>query len=260
MSTKRKRSASPVSGDTQSNADVTVFCSDEIFDRQSTFRGFFSPSIPPKDLQKLAEFDSADHKILGWRRESNQQSLTAAKKYVTGNDDDGEKYGGKKVEQCLTNANITGACVVARWYGGIMLGPVRFTHMETCALGAIKKWQESVAEEISKKRKVEQDASETKRLVKVLTARDQSITVLRNLASDKEAKLRPIDEAKTSAEASPSQPTPTPALNPVYDDLPLQRLQALEKARDATISFLLKRIDKAELALKELQPPGAAVG
>jgi hypothetical protein len=34
-----------------------------------------------------------------------------------------------------------------------------------------------------------------------------------------------------------------------YSVMTLDRLRALEKARDATLSFLLKRIDKAELEL-----------
>ena len=250
MLQKRKRSASPDKDAHQS----ALFRSSKIEDRQSTFIGLFSPSIPPKDLQNLGEIKSASHKILAWRRESNQQSLTSAKQYVTGHDDDGEKYGGKKVEQVLVNGRVIGACVVARWYGGVMLGRVRFDHMEACALEAVKKWQDSVEEEKLKRRKLVEESSERVRIVNVLSARDQSITVLRALALENEENLKGVQaEALSDGGNKPQYQSHSPAKVPQYDGMPLARLQALERARDATISFLLKRIDRAEAETKAFE-------
>jgi len=262
--TAQKRKRIDEAGATD-DGEQAVFRSSPIEDRDSTFIGFFSPTLKPKDLQNLEDVKSASHKILGWRRESNQQSITKVKQYTTGHDDDGEKYGGSKVQKVLMNMSVIGSCVVARWYGGTMLGPMRFTHMEESARAAVRAWQDHVAGERTKKRKVEDEALEKENLVKVLAARDQSIAVLRALATEKEQKVKDMATAENdktkamngaveaplivdaTANAPPpkKQTTPSaPAIN--YESMPVDRLRSLEKARDATLAFLLKRIDKAE--------------
>nr|OQO27243.1 hypothetical protein B0A51_05502 [Rachicladosporium sp. CCFEE 5018] len=265
MSLKRKHediTPSPPS------AEPPIFRSAPISDRESTFIGLFSPTLPPKDLQHLAEIKPASHRVLAWRRESNQQSLTHAKQYVTGHDDDGEKYGGSKVEKVLISMGVTGSCVVARWYGGVMLGPVRFTHMENAAREAVQKWQEDVVDGAAKKRKVEDDAAEKETLVRVLGKRDQSVTVLRALAFEKEAMAKRAAEGEapplppesviidaTATSKSPKAMLASSQAKPKYDDMELSQLRMLEKARDASITFLLKRIDKAEAQLVPSSTP-----
>ena len=257
MSQKRKRSPEP-----QSEPNVEIFRSAPIEDRSSTFIGLFSPSLKPKHLQRLEEISSASHKILGHRRESNQQPITGGVRYVTDHDDDGEKYAGKRVAKVLDSMQVTGTCVVARWYGGVLLGPVRFEHIENCAKEAVRKWQDLVAEERSKRRKEEEDATQKAKLVKVLAERDQSVTVLRTLAAETEAKVKrakappntndqDIDGtlANGNTEQQPKQSSAEVKPEIDYTGMPLERLKALEKARDATLSFLLKRIDKAEAEL-----------
>ncbi|KAF2161715.1 hypothetical protein M409DRAFT_69529 [Zasmidium cellare ATCC 36951] len=233
-----------------------VFRSSPIEDRASTFIGYFSPTLKPKDLQNLAEFQSASHKIVAWRRESNQQSINKSKQYVTGCDDDGEKFAGKKVEKVLEYSNVEGACLVARWYGGVLLGPVRFTHIETCAKNAISAWKEHEQESRMKKRRLAEDEAMRTRLCKTLVERDQSITVLRELAASKELMAKKAKDG-LEKETLPSSDPPKPGANPTidYTAMPLDRLKALEKARDATLGFLLKRIDKAEAELSVEQKP-----
>ncbi|KAI7182551.1 hypothetical protein D0869_02741 [Hortaea werneckii] len=271
MSQKRKR---PEDESSYEDAPDDVFRSDPIEDRSSTFVGYFSPSLEGDALQRLPEMTSATHKILGYRKESNQRSLTSVKQYVSGNDDDGEKYAGKKVEKILEGMRVGGACVVARWYGGVMLGPVRFTHIENCARAAVSKWQTHEAEQRAKKLKLEQEAAEQKKLAVALVERDRSIEVLRTLAAGKERQVKEgivtgvealagangasvdVEEAapKPSEAADLKQKaesTSKPAMD--YSAMPLARLRALDKARDATLSFLLKRIDKADADLSALK-------
>lgn len=242
----------------EEHGNGSVFRSEPVEDRSSIFIGYFSPTLNPKDLQKLAEFESASHKILAWRRESNQQSITKAKQYVVGSDDDGEKFAGKKVEKVLEHLNMEGACVVARWYGGVLLGPVRFTHIETCAKNAIGAWKEKQEESRLKKRRLEEDEAARTRLCKTLVERDQSITVLRELAANKELLATKARE-RLDTDAPPSSDAPKPTTFPAidYTAMALDKLKALEKARDATLSFLLKRIDKAEaeLGTKQTEKP-----
>lgn len=223
-----------------------------IHDRESKFVAAYSPSLKPKELQALDEISSATYKIVGWRKESNQQSINKAKIYVTASDDDGEKYAGKKIEKVLEASGVSGACVVARWWGGTMLGPARFQHIETAAKEAIDRYREQETERQSKKRRLEEELIEHSRLAKSLTERDQSIVVLRALADSKE-KLVQDGTAKedtiawsTTCRDEKAIIEPKPEID--YAAMPLQRLRALAKARDATISFLLKRIDKAEIA------------
>lgn len=243
-----------------------IYRSSPIEDRDSTFIGLYSPDLGPKELQKLPELKSASHCMLAWRRESNQQSLTSNKQYVTGHDDDGEKYGGKKVENVLVNLKATGACVVARWYGGTMLGQVRFAHIENCASEAVRQWTNHIGEQQAKKRKIEEEVVEKEKLVKALAKRDQSIGVLRALAVEKERLAKETAEVEISGAASVNSQAmvvdatrdtvpPPPRREPGqqtgidYDTMSVERLRALDKARDATLAFLLKRIDKAEVDL-----------
>lgn len=265
MAQKRKHS-SDLSN--KPSIEPSIYRSSPIQDRDSTFIGLYSPDLSPKELQKLAEVKSASHCMLAWRRESNQQSLTSTKQYVTGHDDDGEKYGGRKIEQVLNNMKVVGACVVARWYGGTMLGQVRFAHIENCASEAVRQWVSSVGEQQAKKRKMEEEVVEKDRLVKALAKRDQSIGVLRALATEKEKLAKEAAEREDSATTAKSQAIvfdatrdtvpPSPRKEPSsqtggidYDSMSVERLRALDKARDATLAFLLKRIDKAELELKK---------
>jgi len=270
MAQKRKHSPDP-SPEIAPTDDI--FRSEPIDDRSSTFIGYYSPTLAAKELQRLNEFKSASHKVLAWRKESNQRSIIGNRtQYDLGHDDDGEKYGGKKVEKVLEMMRVGGACVVARWYGGTMLGPVRFSHMEDCARGAVQKWLDHEAEARAKKRRTAQDAADKERLVRTLADRDQSITVLRALAVEKEGRVKDaivggvramtseddkapdgLEGEEASQRGAPSAPA-TPSVD--YSAMAIERLRALDKARDATLSFLLKRIDKADADLKALNESG----
>jgi len=107
-------------------------------------------------------------------------------------------------------------------------------------------------------------------LAKALAARDQSIIVLRTLATEKEKLAKEAVEKKTdntgdlndkaiivdaTRNKTPSPPRNNPGVQPAgpdYDAMSVERLRALDKARDATLAFLLKRIDKAESALAKI--------
>lgn len=227
MSQKRVRSVSPES-------PSFIFRSSPIYDRSSKFVALYSPTVEAKELQAHAEFDSASHRIAAWRKPSSQRALNAQRLLETGHDDDGEKYGGKALEKVLIETEIEGAVVVARWYGGVMLGPVRFDHLKNCAHDAILQWTQD-RERSAKKAKVREDEAEKERLIRTLPERDQSITVLRDLLTGK-------SQQASSALSGKS----TPAKTPDYSTLPLATLEKLEHVRDATIGWILKQIEKAE--------------
>jgi putative IMPACT (imprinted ancient) family translation regulator len=224
-----------------------VFASGTIEDRQSTFIAHFSPTVAVKTIQASPDFKSASHRIAAWRKASTQRTLSGGKQiFSIGSDDDGEKYAGKRLERVLDELKVEGAIVVARWYGGVLLGPVRFTHIENVAKEAIAAWKESTGEGSAKRQKTNEtkvdDAAERRRLTKQLTERDQSIIVLRQLLTEKLS----VESAENKDGQGSSQPSSTPAQVPNYDEMSTQRLRQLDKARDATISWILKQIDQVE--------------
>lgn len=244
MSNKRPHSLSPSPA---AASEPTIFISDAIVDRTSTFIGHFSPTSPAKVLIKLPELEEASHRIAAWRFPSPQRTIGPAAKvlYETGHDDDGEKNGGRTLEKLLDSMQVTGSVVVARWYGGVMLGPVRFTHMETCARNAIKAWRD---EEGNKRRKIEDenrkkelDEEDILRLPEVLAERDRSIAVLRALLNRKTKK---VSEVAVTA-------SPIKAMD--YSSMPLEAMRRLEGARDKSIAFLLKNIDAEEAKAKKIE-------
>ena len=119
---------------------------------------------------------------------SNQRALNSHRLFDTGHDDDGEKYGGKTLEKVLSSADVEGAVVVARWYGGVMLGPVRFDHIKACAQEAIAGWIQERERRVKRQRV--QDKDERRQgLIRVLPERDESIIVLRGLLAEKRVLL-----------------------------------------------------------------------
>ncbi|KAL8952533.1 MAG: hypothetical protein Q9222_001563 [Ikaeria aurantiellina] len=213
-----------------------VYRSSPIEDRSSIFVAHFSPQRVAKDLQQDPDFATATHRIVAWRIQSSQRSLNSQPIYDTGHDDDGERYGGKTLEKVLIAANVMGTVVVARWYGGVMLGPVRFDHIRKCALEAIAKWR-AESERPSKQIKIQDEARRRESLTAVLKQRDQSIGILRDLLAQKKGSV-----------ASSQDSTRSHAKGPNYETLPLSALEKLEQARDATIGWVLKEIEKVEKA------------
>ncbi|KAF2757775.1 ribosomal protein S5 domain 2-like protein [Pseudovirgaria hyperparasitica] len=233
MSLKRK------APDSSSSDDTSVYRSSPIYDRSSTFVAAYSPTKTAKVLQSDTKFTDASHRIAAWRLPSRQKSLFGdpTAHYDTRYDDDGEKNAGKRVARVLESMNVTGALVVARWYGGVMLGPVRFEHIENVAKEAVNAWKGAAKEEegkveVEKKKRLEE--IEKTRLVRDLPKRDTSIGVLRGLLAEKKGE----------------GPLTTPAKLLEYGNFEIGVLRRLEKARDTTIAWLLKSIDEAEAEAK----------
>ncbi|KAF2797678.1 hypothetical protein K505DRAFT_134987 [Melanomma pulvis-pyrius CBS 109.77] len=241
MAPKRERSPSPA-------PSLDIFRSSTIEDKNSSFIAAYSPSLSVKALQSIPEFVSASHRIAAWRKPSRQRSLMPETKilYDLGHDDDGEKWAGGRLEHVLNDISIEGVVVVARWYGGINIGPIRFTHIENCAKEAIWKWRTADAEvrreQAAKKQKVEDETARAG-LEENLRERDLNIFVLRGLLADKNAKLKDSDPVPPTPQKKP----------PDYGTMTLEALKRVDKARDATIAFILKQIDKVDEELKLLE-------
>ncbi|PNS18484.1 hypothetical protein CAC42_6301 [Sphaceloma murrayae] len=268
---KRARSSSPTT-----SSDDQLFTSDPLHDRQSTFTGYFSPSLAPHDLQSLATLASASHRVLAYRvpisaplsstKKSRQSTLgfvsngSSGKKEAlqTGQDDDGEQYAAKHVARVLADMNVVGSLVVARWYGGVLLGPVRFAHIEKVAREAVQAYLDAQRGGGGGKAgnggsgpvgaagagTGESLGEERKRLIPELEERDTSIASLRKLLDQKKGILASLEGTEGITSERASQSSPTKKME--YSKLPIERLRLLDQARDKTIGFLLKQIDGVE--------------
>ncbi|KAF9071645.1 ribosomal protein S5 domain 2-like protein [Rhodocollybia butyracea] len=120
--------------------------SQEIRDRSSTFVATIFPIRGPEEAKSHTEYlrkvlhstRPATHEVSAYRCMCLKPGKTGLGgpddfELKTGYDDDGEQWAGIKILKTMEAQAVLDAVVVcSRWYGGIMLGPVRFTHIETC--------------------------------------------------------------------------------------------------------------------------------
>lgn len=200
-----------------------IFSSKPLVDRDSTFIGHFASlqgclgrDVPVviEALKDLEANKDASHCMSAWKLARSN-----------GSDDDGEKYGGTRLLGILQRSNIDGVLVVARWFGGTMLGPVRFAHIENCAKEAINIGQQEMKRGPPPRSPImpKSPGITVEKAVRILKARDLSIASLREML----------------ATARATTPSPSKAPTPeAYSKMPLQRLEALLLSRDNTIKFL----------------------
>ncbi|KAI0359567.1 ribosomal protein S5 domain 2-like protein [Trametes cingulata] len=129
-----------------------VATSQEIRDRGSTFVASIFSATTPDEARKAVRHlkhvahgsRPATHEIAAWRCMVLKPGKTGLGgpddfEVVSGFDEDGEKYAGAKLLKVLTTEGVMDAVVVvSRWFGGEMLGPVRFDHIEMCAREACR--------------------------------------------------------------------------------------------------------------------------
>ncbi|KAL5497839.1 hypothetical protein ACEPAH_2770 [Sanghuangporus vaninii] len=120
--------------------------SSEIRDRGSLFIASIYRASSPSSASKCHTYhknvvhgsNPASHEICAWRcmnLKSGCDGLGGPDDFelVSGKEDDGEDNGGRSVLRTMEKEGVIDAVViVSRWFGGTLLGPVRFTHIETC--------------------------------------------------------------------------------------------------------------------------------
>lgn len=107
-----------------------------ITDRRSTFQPHCAPVVTPGQvkmvLEKLYEnkkIASATHNIYAYRIYCGDKHS-----FMQDCEDDGETAAGGRLLHLLQILDVRNVMVVvSRWYGGILLGPDRFKHINNCA-------------------------------------------------------------------------------------------------------------------------------
>ncbi|XP_036349494.1 protein IMPACT [Ochotona princeps] len=125
-----------------------------ITDRRSTFQAHLAPVVCPEQvkmvLSKLYEnkkISSATHNIYAYRIFCEDKQT-----FLQDSEDDGETAAGGRLLHLMEILNVRNVLVVvSRWYGGILLGPDRFKHINNCARNIlVEKNYTSTPEESSK--------------------------------------------------------------------------------------------------------------
>lgn len=107
-----------------------------ITDRRSTFQPHLAPVVTPRQvkmvLEKLYEnkkIASATHNIYAYRIFCEDKHS-----FLQDCEDDGETAAGGRLLHLMQILDVRNVMVVvSRWYGGILLGPDRFKHVNNCA-------------------------------------------------------------------------------------------------------------------------------
>ncbi|KZT05388.1 ribosomal protein S5 domain 2-like protein [Laetiporus sulphureus 93-53] len=124
-----------------------IATSQEIRDRGSTFVASIYAASNDKEARAVVACvrnvvhasKPATHEVSAWRCMVLKEGKTGLGgpddfELKTGSEDDREQHAGGKVLKVMQEEGVIDAVViVSRWYGGVMLGPVRFAHFETCA-------------------------------------------------------------------------------------------------------------------------------
>ncbi|KAF8908045.1 ribosomal protein S5 domain 2-type protein [Mucidula mucida] len=189
---------------------VPIATSQEIRDRGSTFVGTIfrcstveQARVCIQHLRNVIHGNKpASHEIAAWRCMA---------------EDDGEQWAGERVLKVMkAEAVIDAVLVVSRWYGGTMLGPVRFTHIETCAT------------EVCHAFKQQEELDEA---VLMLSALDEELSSLRS-------QLNALNEGGAASS------TPKPPTYPEWTVAELAKAKRLVKARENAIRSVKSLIEE----------------
>ncbi|XP_064026513.1 protein IMPACT isoform X2 [Pogoniulus pusillus] len=109
---------------------------DPITDRRSTFQAHLAPVVTPRQVKRVLEklyenkkIASATHNIYAYRIFCEDKQT-----FLQDCEDDGETAAGGRLLHLMQILNVHNVLVVvSRWYGGILLGPDRFKHINNCA-------------------------------------------------------------------------------------------------------------------------------
>ncbi|KAL3234592.1 Uncharacterized protein RNJ44_03354 [Nakaseomyces bracarensis] len=116
--------------------------SDPISDRGSTFMAFAAHATSEEEAFQMLDHLKMDSKM---RRANHAMCAWRIKKQSDGNeiiyqdcDDDGETAAGSRMLHLITIMDVWNVIVVvARWFGGVHIGPDRFKHINSTAREAV---------------------------------------------------------------------------------------------------------------------------
>ncbi|XP_020641401.3 protein IMPACT isoform X2 [Pogona vitticeps] len=142
-----------------------VYHGNPITDRRSTFQAHLAPIVSPKqvksvlaELYKNKKIANATHNIYAYRIYCEDKQT-----FLQDCEDDGETAAGGRLLHLMQILDVRNVLVVvSRWYGGILLGPDRFKHINNCARNILVEQKytyssENLSKQLGKNRKIKKD-------------------------------------------------------------------------------------------------------
>ncbi|XP_030301164.1 protein IMPACT isoform X2 [Calypte anna] len=136
-----------------------------ITDRRSTFQAHLAPVVTPRQVKRVLEklyenkkIASATHNIYAYRIYCEDKQT-----FLQDCEDDGETAAGGRLLHLMQILNVHNVLVVvSRWYGGILLGPDRFKHINNCARNVLVEYNyvhsgEESSKQAGKSKKMRKD-------------------------------------------------------------------------------------------------------
>ncbi|KAF8070751.1 ribosomal protein S5 domain 2-type protein [Lyophyllum atratum] len=221
---------------TSSRPQEPLATSQEIRDRGSTFVANLYPATSLREVHARINYlknvihgaKPATHEIAAWRcmvLKHGRSGLGGPDDFelTVGSMDDREQWAGGKVLKVMqTYAIIDAVVIVSRWYGGTMLGPARFSHIETCTTEVCQQFRR---------------AEELRECVSTLKILDAVLAGLRAEYSGTSG----TDQSTTAGSSSVSKD---------YSTIDVEKGKRLVKARENAIksvkSLLAKRLEGPE--------------
>ncbi|KAI6009833.1 ribosomal protein S5 domain 2-type protein [Pisolithus marmoratus] len=198
---------------------VVVATSQEIRDRGSIFVGSAYRATSPEEAQAALHYHKHVvhagkdvYEISAWRcmvLKLGRTGLSGPDDFElrTGFDDGGEQWAGSKVLKIMQTEGVIDAIViVSRWFGGTLLGPTRFRHVETCASEVCCKFNKVV----------EMDES-----IQTLSTLDDLLATLRE----------ELDALKPDTSETRTDTSERPLMSKVHDYSAMREALDLSKAR-----------------------------
>ncbi|XP_068788486.1 protein IMPACT isoform X2 [Struthio camelus] len=132
-----------------------------ITDRRSTFQAHLAPVVTPRQVKRVLEklyenkkIASATHNIYAYRIYCGDKQT-----FLQDCEDDGETAAGGRLLHLMQILNVHNVLVVvSRWYGGILLGPDRFKHINNCARAILVEYNyEESSKQVGKSKRIKKD-------------------------------------------------------------------------------------------------------
>ncbi|KAI0326330.1 ribosomal protein S5 domain 2-like protein [Cubamyces sp. BRFM 1775] len=233
--------------------------SQEVRDRGSIFVANVFSATSPDEARKAVHHlkhvthgsRPATHEIAAWRcmvLKTGKTGLGGPDDFevIGGFDDDGEKYAGNKVLKVMQAEGVIDAVVVvSRWYGGEMLGPARFDHIELCTREVCRTFRlkDDMATCIATLTSLDD-------ILSSLRAELASLTASKPISDGSEPSNRGVGEQPTSeGGTSVIAAVPTKKTRPTYtaleETLDVARAQRLITARENSIKSVKQALQKA---------------
>ncbi|KAF9486016.1 ribosomal protein S5 domain 2-like protein [Pholiota conissans] len=223
-----------------------VATSQEIRDRGSTFvANIYQANTPQIAKSRFLHMKhtvhrtrKASHEIYAWRcmvLKSGRTGLEGPDDFelLQGSKDDGESWAGGKVLKVMQNLGIIDAVViVTRWYGGTMLGPARFSHIETCAMEVCQAFKQS--------EELRDSISILQTLDDMLAQHRAELTALTPKSEEEQGpSSTPTDQEASSASSSQRE-----TKKQSYKDMDMTKAKRLIQARENSIKSVKAMIGK----------------